>query len=442
MLYRSLKPKGVLKNLDLEDEEAESFGISKIEEFSWKHLMDLDSCTRCGRCQDFCPAFSTEKPLSPKELINDLKNHMHLRAPQLLNTKTKGKTAEESPSIIGEVIKEDVLWTCTTCRSCMEHCPVYIEHVEKIVEMRRYQVLMESKFPQELNSFFRNMEANSNPWGIGFASRGEWAEDQGIKLLKDFPEAEYLFWVGCSGSFDDEGKKIAKALTTILKKAGVSFAILGTEEKCCGDQARRLGNEYLFQTQAAENIETFAKYKVKKIITICPHGYNTLKHEYPRLLDVLPSLSSEIKDKIKRIEVFHHVQLIHKLLKEGKLRLKTKLDIPITYHDSCYLGRYNGIYKEPREILSRLTSLELVELYNNYEFSFCCGAGGGLMWTEESLGTRINHKRTDEIIGAHAEIAATSCPFCLTMLQDGIKDKEKTEIKVKDIAQLVVELLE
>jgi Fe-S oxidoreductase/nitrate reductase gamma subunit len=441
MIFRSFEPKGTLSSVNLEEEEAESFGISRIEEFTWKHLMDLDACTRCGRCQDRCPAYLTEKPLSPKKIITDLKGHMHLRAPQVLEARTKGVAPQEVPPLVGNVIEEDELWTCTTCRSCMEHCPVYVEHVDKMVDMRRYQVLMESKFPAELNAFFRNMEANSNPWGMGFASRADWAEGLGVKLMNEHPEAEFLFWVGCAGSFDDESKKISKAMVSIMNRAGLDFAILGTEEKCCGDSARRLGNEYLFQMQSAENIQLFNKYNMKKIITICPHGYNTFKNEYPRLLEVLPSISSETKDKIKKIEVIHHVQLLHNLLKEDKLPLKEKIEDRLAYHDSCYLARYNGIIAEPREILTRLSSGRIVEPKNNKEHSLCCGGGGGLMWTEETLGTRINHFRTDELLATQAKITATSCPFCLTMLQDGFKDKEQTDKQVKDIAQLVADLL-
>lgn len=442
MIFRSLEPKGTLTHLDLEDEKAESFGVAKIEEFTWKQLLDLDACTRCGRCQDHCPAYLTEKPLSPKKLITDLKDHMYVRAPQILRAKSRGTDLEPLPPLVGNVIEESVLWTCTTCRSCMEHCPVYVEHVDKIVDMRRYQVLMESKFPAELNAFFRNMETNSNPWGIGFASRAEWAEGLEVKLINEHPDAEFLFWVGCAGSFDEEGKKIAKAMVSIMNKAGLNFAILGTEEKCCGDSARRLGNEYLFQMQAAENIDLFKKYNIKKIITICPHGYNTFKNEYPSLLQLLPSVSPDTKEKLKKIEVIHHTQLLHKLLQAEKLPLKSKLESLLTYHDSCYLARYNGIINEPREILKRLNSRRMVEPQNNKEHSLCCGGGGGLMWTEESLGTRINHLRTEELIATQAEVTATSCPFCLTMLQDGFKDKGENESKVKDIAQLVADLLE
>jgi len=442
MIFRSLKSKGALTHLDLEDEKAESFGVAKIEEFTWKQLMDLDACTRCGRCQDRCPAHLTEKPLSPKRLITDLKDHLHTQAPLILKARVQGAKLEEVPPLVNKVIEENILWSCTTCRSCMEHCPVYIEHVDKIVDMRRYQVLMESKFPAELSSFFRNMETNSNPWGIGFASRAEWAEGLEVKLINEHPDVEFLFWVGCAGSFDEEGKKVARAMVSIMNKAGIDFAILGTEEKCCGDSARRLGNEYLFQMQAAENIQLFKKYNLKKIITICPHGYNTFKNEYPSLLEFLSSVAPEEKKKLKEIEIIHHVQLLHKLIQDETLPFKSKLNSLLTTHDSCYLARYNGIINEPREILMRLTSRRIVEPKNNRKHSLCCGGGGGLMWTEESLGTRINHLRTDELIATQADITATSCPFCLTMIQDGFKDKGENERKVKDIAQLVADLLE
>jgi Fe-S oxidoreductase/nitrate reductase gamma subunit len=442
MIFRSLEPKGTLKSLDLEDEKAESFGVAKIEEFTWKQLMDLDACTRCGRCQDRCPAHLTEKPLSPKKLIIDLRNHLHARAPDILEATAKGIKPEEVLPLVGKVIEENVLWTCTTCRACMEHCPVYVEQVDKIIDMRRYQVLMASKFPAELNSFFRNMETNSNPWGIGFASRADWAEGLDVKLINEHPNAEFLFWVGCAGSFDEEGKKVARAMVSIMKKAGLDFAILGTEEKCCGDSARRLGNEYLFQMQAAENIELFKKYNIRKIITICPHGYNTFKNEYPTLLELLSSVPTEVKEKLKEIEVIHHVQLIHKLLNEEKLLLKSKGESLLTYHDSCYLARYNSIINEPREILLKLTSGSIVEPKNNKERSTCCGGGGGLMWTEETLGTRINHFRTDELMATQADITTTSCPFCLTMIQDGFKDKGENGRKIKDIAQLVADFME
>jgi Fe-S oxidoreductase len=300
---------------------------------------------------------------------------------------------------------------------------------------------MESKFPGELNAFFRNMETNSNPWGIGFSDRAAWAERLDVKTIGDFPKAAYLFWVGCAGSFDEEGKKIARALVSILQKAGIDFAILGTEEKCCGDSVRRLGNEYLFQMQAAENILAFHNYKVQRIITLCPHGYNTFVHEYPALLPLLPDLPQEASESYRKIEVVHHTQLIAELLKEGRIHLNSLGDVNLTYHDSCYLGRHNGIIQEPRRILAKADGARFRELPNCREHSFCCGAGGGLMWTEESLGRRINHMRTDEVIAASPDIAVTSCPFCQTMLLDGLKDKDQAGIKVKDIAQVVAESL-
>jgi Fe-S oxidoreductase/nitrate reductase gamma subunit len=435
LFFRSHQPLGQLTPLDIE--KAEVFGVEKASDFTWKDLLDAFTCMECGRCQDVCPAFASEKPLSPKMIIFNLKNHLRQEGKKLI----KNKRDELEPLMKG-IYHEGEIWTCTTCGACMHVCPVEIEHIPKIVGVRRSQVLMESKFPPELNLFFRNVETNSNPWGIGFASRADWAKELNIKLISEHPESEYLYWVGCAGSFDEEGIKITKAMVSIMNKAGIDFAVLGTEEKCCGDSARRLGNEYLFQMLAGENIELFKKYKIKKIIVTCPHGYNIFKNEYSRILDLLPTLSAEEREDLQKIEVIHHVQLINNLIKEDRLPFKPKKESLFTYHDSCYLGRHNGIIDEPRQVLSRLSQKKIVELKNNREHSFCCGAGGGLMWTEESLGKRINHLRTDEVILSQAEVAATSCPFCLTMLQDGLKDKENTEMKVKDIAQLVAESLE
>lgn len=432
VLFRSHKPMGELKTLELDIEKAEVFGIEKASDFTWKDLLDSFSCMECGRCQDACPAFASDKPLSPKMIIVNLKKHLLQSGNRIIE-----KKKDEIKPLMEEVYSEGEIWTCTTCGACMHVCPVEIEHIRKIVGVRQSQVLMESKFPSELNTFFRNMEANSNPWGIGFASRGDWAQGLEVKLINENPQTEYLFWVGCAGSFDEEGKKISKAMVSIMNKAGLDFAILGAEEKCCGDSLRRLGNEYLFQMMAEENIELFKKYKIKKIIVICPHGYNIFKNEYPRLIEKLPSLSAEEKKNLKKIEVIHHVQLIAELIKQGRISLNSGKDKIFTYHDSCYLGRHNGITDEPREILAKMSKHKIVELKNNKEHSFCCGAGGGLMWTEESLGKRINHLRTEEVIHSQAKVAATSCPFCLTMLQDGLKDKEIEEIEVKDIAQLV-----
>ncbi len=415
--FRDKRPYGVVDPIP-NMEEAESFGLTKVEELSWKQLMDLDACMRCGRCQDACPAYNTEKPLSPKNLIQDLKDHMDDRLIQ-------GKNPQECTPY--ERIPDDVIWACTTCGACMEECPAYIEHIDKIIEMRRYLSLMEGRIPEELNQTFRNMENNYNPWGVGFANRADWAEGLDIPLLSEKGTAEYLLWVGCAGAYDDRYKKVMKALIEILKAAQIDFAILGTKEKCCGDWARRLGNEYLFWMMAAENIEILNGYGVKRIITACPHGYHTFKNEYPQFGG--------------EYEVFHHTQIIAQLLKEGRLKLKKDMEGIFTYHDSCYLGRHNGIYDEPREIL-RKVGLTLKEMERNREKGFCCGAGGGRMWLEENIGTRINYARCDQALAVNPQGIATACPFCLTMFDDGLKAKDKAEeIQLKDIAELVAEAI-
>lgn len=435
VFFRSRRSLGELESQDLEN--SETFGIEKAPDFTWKDFLDTFSCMECGRCQDVCPAFASDKPLSPKMIVFNLKKHLLEQRLALYR-----KQRDKIPPLIRGVFTEKEIWTCTTCGACLHVCPVEIEHIRKIIGTRQSQVLMEGKFPPELNSFFRNIETNSNPWGIGFADRADWAEGLDVRLMSQHPHAEYLFWVGCAGSFDEEGKKIARAMVSILKKADVDFAILGTEEKCCGDSAKRLGNEYLFQMTAGSNIELFNKYSVKKIIVICPHGYNTFKNEYPALLNLLPQFSVEEKTKIKRLRVIHYVQLIDELLQEGRLPLNKKIEMSVGYHDSCYLGRHNGIVDEPRNILKALCENSLNEFSQNKEHSFCCGAGGGLMWTEETLGKRINHIRVEEVIDSGSDIAVTSCPFCQTMIQDGLKDKEREDIKVKDLAQMVAESLE
>lgn len=434
ILFRSEQPSGELKSLDIE--KAEVFGLERASDFTWKDRLDAFACMECGRCQDACPAFASGKPLSPKMIIVNLKRRL-LQERRLL---VAGKR-NDCEKLIPETYAEDEIWTCTTCGACRHVCPVEIEHIPKIIGVRQSQVLMESRFPTELNTFFRNMETNFNPWGLGFSKRADWTTGLDIPLIADHPQAAYLFWVGCAGSFDEEGMKITRAMATIMKKAGVDFAVLGPEEKCCGDSARRLGNEYLYQTLAGENMKIFLKYNVRRVITICPHGFNTFRNEYPRLLEIFADKSAEDRKRLGKIEIIPHVSLIHSLIEEGKLRLKPASRGAFTYHDPCYLGRHNGLIAEPRDVLFRLSGNKLVELKNSREHSFCCGAGGGLMWTEEKLGRRINHLRTEEVIAAGAETAATSCPFCLNMLHDGLKDKENTGIKVKDIAQIVTESL-
>ena len=421
-----------IRGIDLE--KSETFGIEKALDFSWKDNLDALACMECGRCQDACPAFQSDKPQSPKMILFNMERHL-LENGERIIAKKRG----ELLSLVPDVHAENEIWACTTCGACMHVCPVEIEHIPKIVGMRQARVLMESKFPQELIAFFRNMEANANPWGIGFSKRADWSEGLGVKLLRDHPDAEYLFWVGCAGSFDDEGKKTARAFAKLLEKAGVDFAVLGVEEKCCGDSARRLGNEYLFQTLAAETIELFARSNVKKILTICPHGFNTFKNEYPRLLDLLPAVDEAVKAHYRTIEVTHHAEFLLRLVREGRLKLEPGRAEALTYHDPCYLGRHNGVIEAPRSLLADLGGRKVIELENNREHSFCCGAGGGLMWTEESLGRRINHMRAEEVIQTGAKSVATACPFCLTMLRDGLKDKGRDEIKVKDIAVLISE---
>jgi len=430
MLFRPLEPKGILSHLDLEDEEAESFGVSKIEEFTWKQLMDLDACTRCGRCQDNCPAHLTDKPLSPKKIINDLRDHMSLRAPHIIKARSRGNEPEDVPPLAGSIIQEDELWACTTCRSCMEHCPVYIEHIDKIVDMRRYQVLMESKFPEELTTAFKGLETNSNPWGMGHDARADWVKELNVPLLSDIPgkEIDFLFFVGCIRSYDDRNKKVTEALTRILNHLNVNFAILGMEEGCCGDPARRVGNEYLYQILAQTNIETFKRYKIKKILTSCPHCYNTLKVEYPQLGF--------------NCDVIHHTEFLQEAIQSKRLQFDHPLNKKLTYHDPCYLGRYSGIYEPPREILRSMDSLDLREMKHSRIDSLCCGAGGGWMWMDEKIGKRINIHRLEDALTTNPEWIATACPFCVTMFDDAIKDKGMEDnLKIWDIAEVVEQAL-
>jgi len=413
--FRSLGPKGALKPIpDMENQE--TFGVSKVEEFTWRQLLDADGCTRCGRCQDNCPAFLSEKPLSPKKIIRDLKSNLL-------------ETTGNRPALIGESIKEDELWACTTCYACQEACPVFVEQVPTIVDMRRYLVLMEAKFPQEATQVFRNMETNYNPWAIGFATRADWAKDLGVKTLAEDKNVDILYWVGCSGSFDDRNKKVSKALVKIMQKAGVSFGILGTEESCCGETARRMGNEYLAQILIEKNIETLKKYEVKKILVTCPHGYNSFKNEYPLFG--------------AKFEVIHHTDLILNLIQNGKLKIQKEIKEKLTYHDSCYLGRYNDIYDSPREVLREVTKGEIAEMERRREKGFCCGAGGGRMWMEETLGKRINQMRVQQASETGAATIVTACPYCLTMLSDGIKEINLEEkMKALDLAEIVEQAID
>ncbi len=422
-----------------EFETAESFGVGTVEHFTWKQLMDGDACTRCGRCQDNCPAYLTEKPLSPKKIVNDVKAAMDDRIPKLLVAEDPASV--ESKALIGEYVLEDEIWSCTNCAACMENCPVQIEHVPKINDMRRYQVLMEGKMAPELQTSFSNMENNSNPYGFAFAARGDWVtEDLGVKTLAEDPDIDFLYYVGCAASYDKRNQKVAIALCKILKAAGYKVGILGAEEACCGDSAMRAGNEYLFHSLATQNLETFKNYGVKKIITTCPHGYNMLKKEYPKFAKV--GVDSSGNPLEANYEVYHHTEIIMDLIKLGKIRLSKPLNETITYHDSCFLGRYNEIYDQPRNIIKAIPGTNFVEMSRNHERSFCCGAGGARMWIEEHLGTRINQFRTKDAQATGATKIGTACPFCLTMLSDGANELDIQNLQTFDLAEYVWESME
>lgn len=421
--FQKFTPRGVSSYVDID--EAEEFGAERIEQYNWKHLLDLLCCVECGRCQEGCPAWITDKPLSPKKVIIGLKDHMLSLEKPLLKD---GKTPEDAAQMVGETIEEDAIWACTTCGYCEEHCPFNIEHIEKISEMRRYMVLMSSQYPKEFNKFFKNLEVHGNPWEIGWQKRADWCKDLGVPIAAEVENFDVLYWVGCIGALDDSGKRISRAMVSLLKKAGVNFAILGNEEKCTGDSARRIGNEMLFQVLAEMNIETMKEYGIKKIVTNCPHCFHTLKYEYPRFGG--------------EYEVIHHTVFLLDLIKQGKLKIKAgaKSNGKSVFHDSCYLGRYNNIYDQPRE-LCRLAGLDLVEMEKTGDKSFCCGGGGGGMWIEERIGERINIARSKQVVDTGANKVISACPFCTVMLRDGIGDIGKQEeVKTLDIAEVLDEV--
>ena len=418
-----LKPLERAKSMfktDLEVEGAQTYGLGKVSDLSWKAVLDLYACTECGRCEEQCPASVTGKPLSPKQVVHDAKADLLQQSDAILARSFDTITPfvrEDSP------ITADVLWSCTSCRACEDICPVNIQHLDILLEARKHQVLMEASFPPEMQDTFTNLENQSNPWGFGSDTRGDWARGLDVPRLCDRPEAELLFYVGCAGSFDDRGKKISQAMARVLKKAGVDFAILGEEERCNGDLARRAGNEYLAQMMIRENAAVLNQYQPKRILAGCPHCYNTLKHEYPQFG--------------ARFEVVHTTEFVLQLFRQGRLSIASPVPSPAVFHDSCYLGRWNGIFEAPRELLRIIGGgAGPLELRRSADKGLCCGAGGGRMFMEEKIGKRINAERAEDILASGAALTAAACPFCITMLRDGLADCG-SKVEVKDIVELV-----
>ncbi len=419
LTFQDLTPKGSLKLIDLKD--TTKVGASKLQDFTWKQLLDGYACTWCGRCHVVCPAQVSGKPLSPRELILGMKESLLHDGPGIL----KGKNPEKA--LIGGVISEDAIWSCTTCRACQEVCPVSNEHIDKIVDMRRYLQMVATT--ETGRDSLKNLRVRGNPWRGTMFARTDWAEGMNVKVVGEDNSIDVLYWVGCTEALEDRSLKVAQSVAKLMQQAGVNFGILGEEEMCCGDPARRMGAEHIFQMLATNNIQLMQSYNVKKIVTACPHCFNTLKKEYPQLGG--------------NFEVVHHTQFIAELIREKKLKIKNLPDTVVTYQDPCYLGRYNDVFQAPRQILSDIPGAKLVEMEKNRKDGFCCGGGGGRMWLEEKIGSRINEMRLGQITETEAQVVATACPFCLQMFEDAAKAKEvEGQIKVRDIAELVAEQLE
>ncbi len=457
--------KGKVLELEEADPDVDTFGVAKVEDFTWTAMLDMATCTECGRCQSQCPAWNTGKPLSPKLLIMNLRDHLFAKAPYVLGTRTApedhvpdfhavggdlhgvpesgyervlGSTDDQATRPLvgtaeeGGVIDPDVLWSCTTCGACVEQCPVDIEHVDHILDMRRYQVLIESAFPSEAGVMLRNLENKGNPWGLNNNAREEWTDGLPFEVRRvedTIPEdVEYLFWVGCAGALEDRSKKVTRAFAELLHTAGVEFAILGSGEACTGDPARRLGNEFVFQMLAQQNVETLNGVGAKKIVATCPHCFNTLANEYSQVGG--------------HYDVIHHTQLLGRLVEEGRLVPVTSVDEKVTYHDPCYLGRHNRVYTPPREVLAAIPGLFTQEMPRCKERGFCCGAGGARMWMEEKIGKHINVERTDEALGLDPDLISTACPFCMVMLSDAVTAKQQAgtardDVQVLDVSQIL-----
>lgn len=452
IFFKKIGPVGKLRSINFEDEEAEDFGVGKIEHFTRQQLMDLYACVECGRCTNMCPASGTGKMLSPMDLIVKMRDHLTEKGaaitskspwlPAFVFNNTVGNqlamqgegskevAAGYDVSLIGDVITEEEIWACTTCRNCEDQCPVMNEHVDKIIDLRRYLVLTEGRMNSEAQRAITNIERQGNPWGISRKDRVNWRdgrEDIHVPTMKEVSKeeegVEYLFYVGSMGSYDRRSQKIAQSFAKVMNKAEIKFAILGNKEKNSGDTPRRIGNEFLYQELAIANIDLFQKNNVKKIVTVDPHAYNTFKNEYPEF-------------GLEDVEIYHHTELLAKWMKEGKITPTQEVNETITYHDSCYLGRYNEVYDPPREILKAIPGVKVVEMERSRQDSMCCGAGGGLMWMEENVGQRINVARTEQALATQPSVISTGCPYCLTMLSDGTKEKE-AEVQTLDVVEVL-----
>ncbi|MEA2639354.1 MAG: hypothetical protein QOF51_748 [Chloroflexota bacterium] len=435
---RTTAPKGQLPYINVEEamEQEKPLGAAEIDQFTWKDLLDTYTCTECGRCTSQCPASISGKPLSPKDVILDLRHYLLERGPQLLGNPSESGVATTAAhaeaeqarrAMVGEVIHDDVLWDCTTCRACMDACPVFIEHVPKIVKMRRHLTMEEARYGKDLKGLFDNLEAAGNPWRFPRNKRAEWAAGLGIKTIEEAPDADVLYWVGCFGSYDDRNKKIAQTFARLMQRAGVKFAILGPNETCSGDPARRAGNEYLYQMLATENVENLNAAQeagIKTIVATCPHCFNTISDEYPQFGG--------------HYRVMHHTQFLAELVEQGKLQPEVAREEAVAYHDPCYLGRYHDTYDEPRKVINSIPGIRLTEIHPCRERSLCCGAGGARAFMEESRGRRINQIRLEQAMAVNPERIATACPYCMMMFEDATGAKGVSDtLPVTDVAELM-----